>query len=392
MPRPFYPNRTRADLIHAVTHMVSSLSAVELDAAVSAVDCLRATLGDDVIWNAIECEHVGLSWLFVNRAPWTRLELIRIAQDLRAVQSGENLSSLLMKLGHPERWSEGASELEVAARFARNGFDVQFEPPTDNGRSRTKHPDFRAIHAGTGVAACVEVTVLRPSGLSQRIEESYGLMWPPPHTGSVIVFHTGRIHRILTPQRVAEFRPRIIAAAQEAAATGKLVEVSEPHLFEFAFEAEGHDDELVAWSAARGLSPGTVETPDDTAKLSHRIAGVIQREGRQLPANGPGVVVVWCATLSHHDDAGVEGLVYDLQEELCGHPRIAAVVVADSPLREYVLGQQNIGEHTLVRAERYRQRADLALVIRNLRAEHPAAGRTATEVLRAFGGTSSLAS
>src|SRR6185436_10543897 len=109
VPKPQYPNRTRADLIHAVTHMVSGLSADQLQVAVSAVDSLREALGDDVIWNAIEFRHSGLSWLFVNRAPWTRLELIRHAENLRAVQSGENVGSLLNKLRHPERWTEGSS-------------------------------------------------------------------------------------------------------------------------------------------------------------------------------------------------------------------------------------------------------------------------------------------
>jgi len=197
------------------------------------------------------------------------------------------------------------------------------------------------------------------------------LTWPFfPAYGDIAM--SGRIYKALSAPHIQELRDLIAAAIQEAKSRQESQEVVEPGVIEFFISPRDRTDELKAWQQRKGIS-GLQGPPIEVDEV-RRIRNKLEQKNRQLPANKPGLIVVYAhALLSQFFEQNFyESLVSQLQETVYEHENlilgaITAYGSASSPevakkRDDYILGHRLL--HTPL------MREDV-LVIRNRYSKFP---------------------
>lgn len=267
-------------------------------------------------------------WSYLaNFAPWTRVALTRFSQELRDLEGSERFETLVARLRSPERYSEGASVLRVAARLRAQGFTVEFDP-TVTVFGGPKQPDLLVVNPEVGDRIFVEVSSLGISETEKEARKAFdavtNIFWAEDR-----VNFSGRLLRVPSPQNLDQIIRRVKEAIVRCKATGHLQEVMLPNLLELAVAPPADQEHFRHWvedHKAHGFS-GPATSPD----IISRIKGKLRNEQKQLPRNELGLIVVDVPPMHHFGDSEEEGHLLenlrDLGEFVAGYPHLLGAVL-----------------------------------------------------------------
>jgi hypothetical protein len=134
------------------------LSAEERARTKQAFQYLRQELGKSFLRRLFTIQH-PFRLLFVNKAEWCRVWVVRFADALITLKEADNFKSLLKRIKsimrkENDELSEAASVLETAFAFHKAGFKVSIDHKvfvTDaRGRKRERKPDLKIADEETG--------------------------------------------------------------------------------------------------------------------------------------------------------------------------------------------------------------------------------------------------
>lgn len=317
---------------------INGLTAAEKEAAKDALMYLRDKLGERFLYKIYDPRSkrpphpLGLAIL--NQVASTRLDLVRYAEALRAMENAKNFNGLLKRFKNSEEFNEGESVLKVALECHRAGFDIEFDPEvfvTDQrGRIRQKFPDLKVTGRDTKESGIIEVTELKRS---ERWEQSFA------DSDHIVSFYFAELSAAkltmwadmnanFNQSRVDETLSLVRQTIEEVKQTGEFRTLI-TDCIEVGVTPSDNQEPLEQWAKNRGISPGISGPPVESNELG-RIIEKIKGKLSQLPEDKPGIIVIPAtqSTLLWRYDT--ELIVDFLLDKISAYPKVFCVVLTHS--------------------------------------------------------------
>jgi hypothetical protein len=295
----------------------TNLTKKEKKLTIKAIDKIANILGEHFLEEVLKDGHPIFQYL-ANTAPWTRLWLIRFANILTSFEDSSNFDQLIKKLRYAEGYLAVMSELEVANRFRRLDYQIDFYPKT----SSRYISDFLAKKDN----ACVyfEVSNINWSEEKRKSVRTFDEIALVPYT--VFEVETaGKIYKSLSRPRIQGLKREINHCIEKAKMEKRLLTLSIPGIIDFAVAPRTLSQEVTKWRTEIGMGDHNWEGPlYDSNELS-RIRKTFRDENRQLPKESPGVIVLYDHDIhaQNHQDF-YKALTYALEEEIYEHSNLIA--------------------------------------------------------------------
>lgn len=383
---------------------LSELDDAERQRTEDSLRYLRLALGEGYLRRADGRGNPMLFWYFTDWSDGARLSMIRFTDALKALEGAPGYKAILNRVKRPKNLDdllEGKSVIEVAYKFFRAGFSIEFEPRvsvTDHrGVAGPKYPDIKIIDTETGEEIIVEVSRLMPSAHQNLTSHTYHVinhvlvfesMQCDPEALKNILLPYAKILRGIEEDELQGIVEQIRKLVDRVRTSGEFGEVIIPDTIEVGIAS--YDDHARAreWAASRGmrehdLVEGANILRDEIARAKRKLREKITE---QLPDDKPGIVVLTPANenviLFVYE---IEWLAAALAEEVGTHPKLLCAIMFHS----FDDGKDeswsvSLGSHTYTRLVRSDGAAERSLVIRNPVCKHPLTAETLERVGSAF--------
>jgi len=285
------------------------LSDVDRQRAKDSFQYLRGVLGEGYLRRAYRQQNPMLFWYFTNAAGRARLSLIRLAEALKGLQGAPGYEAILKRIRRPkslEDLLEGRSVIEVAQKFLRAGFSVEFEPrvsvPNHLGVAAHKRPDMRITDKETGEELIVEVSRMLPSDRQNLIDRTYDVIWrvliddamhsDPEAFKDLLnpryLLPYARIHRGIDDHELKGIVEQIRKLVDQVRSSGEFGEMIIPDTIEVGIASYDDHGPALEWAAGRGIRENDlVEGPDLLSDEVVRAKVKLREKLKQLPENMP---------------------------------------------------------------------------------------------------------
>ncbi|MBI4392858.1 MAG: hypothetical protein HY556_03540 [Euryarchaeota archaeon] len=362
---------------HAST--MTGLTKYQREAARRAFDDFDKLFGND-IW---KIRH-PLRDFVTNLAPWTRIVLAQLAEDLRVIQDAPRFHTVTKRLRTPEKWQEGWDVSQIAARLVAKGFKIEFDPPVViNGGPRV--PDLVITNQETNDQIHVELAALGASIAEKRayaaFDELIRLVGGKPG-----IEFAGRMLRTPSKPLLQELVRRTQKAVATATKTGRTEIVNVPDVLQLGVAPRSDSQFLQDWKEDNKLQgfSGPPTTPDTTRRVKTKI----RNEQGQLPTNTPGAIVISVPFnfFPWDDEMGERATnLRELGEAVAEYPHVLSVI-----LRNEILDFSPENKFLHVEGQNYARRAtrppysEEIMVLTNQYCKLPLAPATMTAWSRTF--------
>lgn len=255
-----------------------------------------------------------LFWYFTNSAGRARLSVIRFTEALKMLESAPGYRAILKRIRRPkslEDLLEGKSVIEVAQKFTRAGFAVEFEPevnvPNHLGVAGPKNPDMRIVNRGTGEEIIVEVSRMMPSDHQNLISDTHDPIWnvlmvegmfsDPEALKNILqpkhILPRARFFRGIEGDELKGVVERLRKLIEEVRAIGEFRELIIPDTIEVGIASYDDHDRALEWAASRGMKEhDQIEGPNILTDEIARARVKLRSKLRQLPEDRPGIIVL----------------------------------------------------------------------------------------------------
>jgi len=332
------------------------LSDAEKERVLAGLNQIKEILGEDFLKNAVEMRHPILQY-FGNTAPWTRFWLADFGSMLSVVRESPRFAKLQQRLVSSREFQSAISELEVAYRFKKAGFSVEFFP------KQGKYEYDLKVQKGD-VELCVEVAVI---GWSMEELKAWYIMdaFTLPYMTNREIKVAGKIHKILSGPRILEIKKQLDECIQEAKQKQDCVVLSQPGIVDLIICPSSKSDQASKWLRKKGIRSDFEGPPFDVDEI-RRVKRTLSEENRQLPEDRPGLIVLHPARIFAKGDLdSFRRLVYKLEDEIYEHPNLVAGALIFSGLR----GSSEVGKYSTdfawSKVTKYQLFGENTLVIRN---------------------------
>lgn len=370
---------------------------------------LRGILGEGYLRRADGQGNPMLFWYFTDWSDGARLSMIRFSDALKALEVAARYRAILRRIRKPKNLDElleGRSVIEVAYKFYRAGFTIEFEPPVTvkdhRGIDGPRNPDMRITDPETGEEIIVEVSRMNSSAHQNLTSRTYDVIWnvlvhegmhcDPEALKNILspryILPHAKIHRGIEDGELKDIVRQLRTLIGQVRANGKFGELIIPDTIEVGIASYDDHDRAVEWATSRGMREhDLVEGPnilsDEIARVKRKIR---EKVTEQLPDDRPGIVALTPA------NENVIFFVYDIRwiaaalaEEVCKYPNLLCAAVFQSfDDGKDEIWSVNLGPHTHARLLRNDGAAERSLIIRNLACRHQVAAETLGKVTSAF--------
>jgi len=256
------------------------LSEADIDRILLGFSQIKKILGEDFLRKAVETRHPILQY-FGNIAPWTRMWLADFGNMLSGLKDSQKFAKLKQRLVSSRDFQSAISELEVAYRFKKAGFSVEFYVRHDG-----RECDLRIWKEGTELY--IEVAIVGWS--MEELKAFYILdIFMPPYMADREIRVAGKIYKILSRPRIVELKKQLDICIQEAKRKQDCVFFSQPGIVDLIIYPHSKSDEVSGWLKKKGLSSDLEGPPYDVDEVK-RVIRMFREKIPQLPKDKPGLL------------------------------------------------------------------------------------------------------
>jgi len=336
------------------------LNETDKERVLTGLNQIKGIFGKDFLKMAVETRHPILQY-FGNTAPWTRFWLADFGNMLSVLKYSPRFVKLQQRLASSKEYPSAISELEVAYRFKKAGFSVEFYVKHDR-----RECDLRVWKGDTELY--IEVAAVGWSMEELKAFHILDIFSPPGMTDREIRV-AGKIHKILSRPRIVDLKKQLDICIQEAKRRQDCVFLSHPGIVDLIICPHSKSDQVSKWLKKKGLRSDLEGPPFDVDEVK-RVIRMLREKSPQLPKDKPGLIVLFPARLFAKGDLdSSRKLVYRIEEEIYEHPNLVAGALILPSLRgssetgryeedffwSKKTKHQFFGENTLVIRNRYSQ-------------------------------------
>ena len=358
---------------------------------------LRVLLGEDFLQRAAKDGNSILAWYFLNAAPSARLSLIRLVEELKALEGSPNFNGLVARLKDGRRAEEALTVLDAAYKFSRVGFQVSFDPKNTNvGDNHV--PDLKLFDCDSAEEVFVEVSQLRKGGHRELDSRTYHMIFQAVHDAisacpgawdftkpRVLPCVRVRVLKGLGDKDLIEVIGELKRLILEVATINKYKEFTFKDAVEAAISPAHDHSKAKAWATARKMRDDLVEGPLIKLNEIAKVRGKIIAELEQLPPDKAGVIVIPADQSLLPWMYDPREIILEIADELTHHPTLLCAVISHSfnagKLEPFVA---TLGQHALVRTEKPGFATEHSVIVMNEAFALPIAAGTLAKVRQAF--------
>jgi hypothetical protein len=291
------------------------LDDAEKETVLAGFDRIKRIMGEDFLRRTVETLNPIMQY-FLNTAPWTRFWLVDFSNMLSALKDSPRFEKLQPRLASGREYESAVSELEVAYRFKKAGFSVEFYMKHDR-----RDCDLR-VSKGK-IELYVEVAIV---GWSMEELKAFHILdiFSLSSMTDLEVRIGGKIYKILSRPRMVELKKQLDACIQEAKQKQRCIFLDRPGIVDLIICPRSRSDQMSRWLKKRGLSSDLEGPPYDIDEVK-RVIRMFREKVPQLPKDKPGLIVLFPARLFAKGDLISFGrLAYRIEEEIYEHRNLVA--------------------------------------------------------------------
>ncbi len=367
---------------------------------------LRHKLGVGFIKRAFR-ERSPILWLFLNAAPCAKLSVARFAESLQCLESAPNFSRILRRVKRPRDendLAEGRSLVEVASKFSKAGFSIEFEPAlsvTDHrGITGPRYPDLKITNSTTGEEIIVEVSRLRASNKQNLCERTYhvicevlvhqAMMLDPENMKDISkprhILPYALIHRGIEDEELKVIVDQLKELIDQVRSSGTFARMIIPDTIEVGIGPYDDHESAKKWAAERGIDD-LVIGPDILAdEITRARIKLHQKHWRQLGVDMPGIIVIPATENLIFFVYDVRGMIAALAEEVERLPKTLCAIMYhtfdDGTTKDTQC--MAVGPHLLTKQVRSDGSVEQSLIISNPSCAQQVTPETSEMIRKAF--------
>jgi hypothetical protein len=300
---------------------IENLTNIEKEKSKKALREIQQFFNKDV-QSLLESRHQFINYL-VNRVAWTRKWFVHFIDAIESTKHQINSELLIDGIKDAEKFYSVLFELDIANRFIKSGFNVEFYPLIET----KKVPDFKITNPSTNEIFYVEVTEQMQSDQAREATETFDrishelLMRIHPSKRLICL---GKIYKHLSEPHLQDVISKISEMIEKCDKSGfeEFVEDSAA----FAFAKEENREDLKKWGDAHNVH-SHLEGPSYDVDEIHRLSSKIKKEQVQLPKDHMNILVIRDTTLFFIFQRNIEKIISRLEEHVYKHDHLAFCVV-----------------------------------------------------------------
>ena len=300
---------------------IENLTNIEKEKSKKALREIQQFFNKDV-QSLLESRHQFISYL-VNRVAWTRKWFVYFINAIESAKNQINSEPLIEGIKDAEKFYSVLFELDIANRFIKSGFNVEFYPVIKT----KKVPDFKITNPSTNEIFYVEVTEQMQSDQAKEATETFDRI---SHELNMLLHPNkrliclGKIYKHLSEPHLHDVILKISEMIEKCDKSGfeEFVEDSAA----FAFAKEENREDLKKWGDAHNVH-SHLEGPSYDVDEIHRLSSKIKKEQVQLPEDHMNILVIRDTTLFFVFQRDIEKTISRLEEDVYKHDHLAFCVV-----------------------------------------------------------------
>lgn len=317
----------------------------------------------------------------INQAAWTRKWFIYFDNAIRDSLQQKDSRKLIDKLKTRDGFEDALFELDIANRFIKSGFNIEFYPALDN----KKIPDLKIINPDTDEEFFVELTKLTPSVQARESNDTFDRISREIYktTSSYVhLLYRGKIHKYLSEPHIKKILTQINDSVKKCEKTG-FQEIVEEGVIELAFANEGKGNLLREWASKRNIEAGLMG-PSYNVDEIFRIGGKLEKEQEQLPTNLLNIVVILDKTLFFLMQNNPEKTIDKLEEYIYKHPHLAICAIIATYYGDFEDRITIKGDHLFLRRASDTLCRDMIWLVNNFITDKTITPNSLSKIRKAF--------
>lgn len=343
---------------------ITELSNLQILNAIESLKFLKNYLGSDFPLNAARQDH-GICEFFWNKAPWTRVWFIWLADCFKKLETADGFDKVKAKFLSSKRedYNESISLLEFGYKFKKANFIVDFEQPVLNSSNREKRPDIRLTNQITKEVIYVEVSRLTGGN---PLEGYHSVMHTITDNGfkhGKYLNFSGGLLKQLSKEHWQEIRDEIEEKSRWAAKEDAFTEVYKEGVIDLAI-APYKNRILEEWCSSKGYPLNAFSAPstDWLVKAKNKL----KHKPTQASADSPNILIIKNEdpNFSDHDAASI---IASLEEYIYKWPNLTAAVIVGYSFGNWEKLVRSFGmDYHIRKTERYAWSSDSIIIFNKL--------------------------
>lgn len=362
---------------------------------------LRKMLGENFLRDNKEKGHPIIFPYLVNAALRAKLLMIRLAEEMKALEGANNFDDLLKRVKHSTNCGEAISVLTSAYKFLQTGFTVSFEPvvdiPNSVGIVRPKRPDFFITDDETNEEIFVEISRSMTGAKQVLTSHTYHtifwvtlkMMQDDPEfdilSSSKHVLPYAKIHRGLDEEELKDVINQIEELVKLVRVTGQFQELTILDVIEVGISPSHDHGAVKRWAAERQMKERVESPPIDTDEV-RRAKIKLHDKVKQIPHDKVGIIIIQTNQTLLFPAFDMRIVIAELADELRKYPNLLGAVLSFEFLGS---GKEesiaiDLGRHVVISKVREDWSTEQSVLILNEACALPVCATTLENVRRAF--------
>lgn len=325
---------------------------------------LKMELGENYL-REIDTNH-PMMFHINNYVLSSRLWFVDLAADIQRLKEFPNYKALHRRLTRPEKFPEGFSVLEIAIKFCKAGFNIEFDPKVEVNE-RPKEPDLKVINSIDEEFFFCEVSLLNASAVEKDARNTEMILFNAVISSHSLLF-AGKVEKILNEKEVKNISDQIYEMAKRVKEESGLGELIIKDVLKLGLSTEEKKDKLVKWADENNCEVGNFEQPYYESNALQRIKTKINAKRKQLPYDRPNLIMIYDNDFFYTCGDPIN-VISELEKFLEKYKNITGVIIRGKVMATIEPLITKIKQHVFIQKYQYDNYAEQYLIIWNMASE-----------------------
>lgn len=358
---------------------IENINEEQKDKAKKAILFLKEELGKNYL-KEIDADH-PIYFNIINHVVTTRLWFIDFASDIKRLREFPNYKALQSKLIKPNRFPEAFSELELAIKFCKSGFNIEFEPIVQVN-NRQKVPDLKVTNCLNEESFNCEVSISKLSDIAikaEKIEYEIFIELQFPN----FLESAGRVEKMLSDGEKKEIIEKIRELKKEVNEKTGFGELVIKGLITLGIATKENEDKLVNWAKDHKCELKSFTGPPYEVDELKRMKNKLRQEWKQLPYDEPNLIMIYDNDFFYTSGDALTG-INQLEDFLTGYKNINGIIIRGKYVGTIKPCKVMIKEHTYIQKYQYDNYAEQYLILWNKKCQTPLKLETTNRIIESI--------
>ena len=297
----------------------------------------------------------------------SRLWFVELAADIKRLKEFPNYKSLYRRLKNSRKFPEAFSVLEIAIKFCKTGFNIEFDPKVKvNGR--TKEPDLKVINPSNDKSFFCEVSELNASVIEKKAMNTELKLFEAVISLPTLLF-AGKVEKILEENEIQNILNKMFELKKRVNEETGFGELIIKDVLTLGLSTEENKDKITRWAEGHNCEVGNFEQPNFESNELQRMKTKINEKRKQLPYDRPNLIMIYDNDFFYTCGEPIH-VINELERLLARYKNINGVIIRGKVMAPIEPLISKIKQHIYIQKYQYDAYAEQYLIIWNIHSLH----------------------